>query len=70
MPLGFHLAFDKKIPLLMIRDKAKDHGTKKLIVEYLKFIWKYMITPTNTRRTAQYIIDKIIIYEKYKNDIF
>ena len=31
LPLGFHLAFDKKIPLLMIRDKAKDHGTKKLI---------------------------------------
>ena len=31
LPLGFHLASEKKIPLLMIRDKAKDHGTKKLI---------------------------------------
>jgi uridine monophosphate synthetase len=31
LPLGFNLAYDKKIPLLMIRDKAKDHGTKKLI---------------------------------------
>jgi uridine monophosphate synthetase len=30
-PLGFHLAFEKKIPLLMIRDKVKDHGTKKMI---------------------------------------
>lgn len=30
LPLGFYLAYDKKIPLLMIRDKAKDHGTKKL----------------------------------------
>ena len=43
---------------------------KKLITEYLKFIWKYMISPTPKRRTAQYVIDKIIIYEKYKNDIF
>ena len=42
----------------------------KLIREYLKFIWKYMISPTTKRRTAQYVIDKIIIYEKYKNDIF
>jgi hypothetical protein len=29
-----------------------------------------MISPTPKRRTAQYVIDKIIIYEKYKNDIF
>lgn len=31
LPLGFHLAFERKIPLLMIRDKVKDHGTKRLI---------------------------------------
>lgn len=31
LPLGFHLAYDKRLPLLMIRDKVKDHGTKKLI---------------------------------------
>lgn len=47
-----------------------DKKLKKLIVEYLKFIWKYMIAPIAKRRTAQYVIDKIIIYEKYKNDIF
>jgi len=31
LPLGFHLAYEKKIPMLMIRDKVKDHGTKKMI---------------------------------------
>jgi hypothetical protein len=46
------------------------NADKKLIREYLKFIWKYMISPTTKRRAAQYVIDKIIIYEKYKNDIF
>jgi len=46
------------------------NGDKKLIMEYLKLIWKYMICQTTKRKSAQYIIDKIIIYEKYKNDIF
>ena len=31
LPLGFHLAYERKLSLLMIRDKVKDHGTKKLI---------------------------------------
>jgi hypothetical protein len=43
---------------------------KRIVLEYLKLIYKYMISPTINRRPAQYIIDKIIIYEKYKNDIF
>ncbi len=43
---------------------------RKLILEYLKLIWKYMLCSTIKRKPAQYIVDKIIIYEKYKNDIF
>lgn len=43
---------------------------KKIILEYLKLIWKYTISPTIKRRPAQYVVDKIIIYEKYKNDLF
>jgi len=43
---------------------------KRIVLEYLKLIWKYMISPTINRRPAQYVIDKIIIYEKYKNDVF
>jgi orotidine 5'-phosphate decarboxylase subfamily 1/orotate phosphoribosyltransferase len=31
LPLGFHLAAEHNIPLLMIRDKAKDHGMKRMI---------------------------------------
>lgn len=31
LPLGFYLSYEEKIPLLMIRDRVKDHGTKKLI---------------------------------------
>lgn len=47
-----------------------NNNNRKLILEYIKFILKYMISPTIHRRPAQYIIDKIIIYEKYKNDVF
>ena len=43
---------------------------KKMLLEYLKMICKYMISSTPARKPAQYVIDKIIIYEKYKNDIF
>lgn len=31
LPFGHYLAFQRGIPFLMVRDKAKDHGTKKLI---------------------------------------
>jgi uridine monophosphate synthetase len=31
LPLGFHLSSKQNIPLLMIRDKIKDHGTKRMI---------------------------------------
>jgi len=60
--------FSNHNPLLNILSISKDD--KKLILEYLKLIWKYMICSTIKRKPAQYIIDKIIIYEKYKNDSF
>lgn len=31
LPFGFHLAAEHNIPLLMIRDKVKDHGMKRMI---------------------------------------
>jgi serine/threonine protein kinase len=43
---------------------------QRLLLEYLRIIWKYMLSSTVSRKPAQYITDKIIIYEKYKNDIF
>lgn len=45
-------------------------GDKKILRSYLKHIWQYMLSPTIKRKSAQYVVDKIIIYEKYKNDIF
>jgi serine/threonine protein kinase len=41
---------------------------KKDIIEYLKILNKYVIKPTPFRHTCQYVLDKIIVYEKYKND--
>jgi len=43
LPLGFHLAFEKKIPLLMIRDKVKDHGTKKMIEGIIESSDQYIL---------------------------
>ncbi len=63
-----------KIKIKCFDDKYMDsllaNSDKKIVLEYLKLIYKYMISLTINRRPAQYIIDKIIIYEKYKNDIF
>lgn len=49
---------------------SASHKIKKLILEYVKMINKYILVPTPQRRSAQYILDKLIIYEKYKDDIF
>lgn len=43
---------------------------KRDIVEYLNIIIKNMISKIKYREPCQYVLDKIIIYEKYKNDIF
>lgn len=63
-----------KIKVKYFNDRYMDsviaNGNNKIVLEYLKLIWKYMISPTINRRPAQYVIDKIIIFEKYKNDVF
>jgi len=43
LPFGFYLAYEKKLPLLMIREKAKDHGTKKLIEGIISPDDKYIL---------------------------
>ena len=40
------------------------------LMEYIKIIMAYILCKTNSRKSCQYILDKIIIYEKYKNDLF
>jgi len=40
----------------------------KDIIEYLKILNKFVLKPTPFRHTCQYVLDKIIVYEKYKND--
>lgn len=47
-----------------------NNETKRHILEYLDILDKYIFCPTVDRKTCQYILDKIIIYKKYKNDIF
>ena len=58
-------AIVNKIDSLII---SKD--IKRDILEYLKLILTYVLCPTTKRQSAQYLLDKIIIYEKYKNDVF
>jgi hypothetical protein len=52
-------------PILNISNESK-----KSILEYLKIFWKYVLCKTEERQNCQYVLDKIIIYEKYKNDAF
>ena len=52
-------------PFLNVDDK-----TKKNIVEYLKIINDYIFCKTINRKNCQYILDKLIIYEKYRDDVF
>ena len=52
-------------PFLNINNEYKNN-----ILEYLKILWKYVLCKTEERQNCQYVLDKIIIYEKYKNDVF
>jgi hypothetical protein len=40
------------------------------IIEYLKIFKEFILCKTENRKTCQYVLDKLIIYEKYKNDVF
>lgn len=50
-------------------DDIPEH-MKNDILEYIKILLKYVFCKTNKRRNCQYVLDKIVIYEKYKNDLF
>ena len=44
--------------------------TKRDILEYLNIFNDYVLCEDKNRQSCQYILDKIIIYEKYKNEVF
>jgi serine/threonine protein kinase len=52
-------------PLLNVSDDIK-----KDLLEYIRMIVNYIFCKTNKRKNCQYVLDKLVIYEKYKNDIF
>jgi serine/threonine protein kinase len=60
---------ETQIPISLVSISASDK-LKRIILEYLKIINKYILVPTPERKSAQYVLDKIIIYEKYKDDVF
>jgi serine/threonine protein kinase len=47
-----------------------DNETKKNILEYLNIFNDYVLCEDKHRQPCQYILDKLILYEKYKNDEF
>lgn len=47
-----------------------DNDTKKNILEYLNIFNDYVLCEDKHRQPCQYILDKLILYEKYKNDEF
>jgi hypothetical protein len=47
-----------------------DNEVKQDILEYIKLIKEYILCKTVHRKTCQYVLDKIIIYEKYRNEVF
>jgi len=55
----------KKFITIDVKDEVK-----RDILAYLKILAQYVFCKTADRQTCQYVLDKIIVYEKYKNDIF
>lgn len=47
-----------------------NNDVKRDILEYLKLFREYVLCKTANRQTCQYVLDKLIIYEKYKNETF
>ena len=63
-------------PKLSINNKGNNfafinirNDTRESILEYLKLLNSLVFCNTHNRKKCQYILDKIILYEKYKNDI-
>ena len=57
--------YDKLFPSINVNSEVK-----RTIIEYLKIFKKYILCKTAHRKNCQYVLDKLIIYEKYKNDEF
>ena len=60
-----HLITSKFVSLLKL-----DSVLKKDILEYLSILNNYILCEEKNMKDCQYILDKLIIYEKYKNDTF
>jgi serine/threonine protein kinase len=58
-------ASENVFPLLNI-----SNDIKKNLLEYIRIFINYIFCKTTKRKTCQYILDKLVIYEKYKHDIF
>ena len=47
-----------------------NHETKRDILEYLNIFNNFILCEDKNMKDCQYILDKLIIYEKYKNEVF
>ena len=47
-----------------------NYETKRDILEYLNILNNYVLCESQRIESCQYILDKLIIYEKYKNNVF
>ena len=47
-----------------------DNEIKRDILEYLNVFNDYVLCEDKNRQSCQNILDKLIIYEKYKNEVF
>ena len=57
--------YKKIFPFLNVNEEVLEN-----IIEYLKIFKEFILCKTENRKTCQYVLDKLIIYEKYRNDEF
>ena len=62
---GEKIDYKKLFPFLNVNDSVKCN-----IIEYIKLFKEYILCKTSKRKTCQYVLDKLIIYEKYKDEVF
>lgn len=60
-----HIITSKFVSLLNLDSKVK-----KDVLEYLSIFNNYILCEDKNIKDCQYILDKLIIYEKYKNEVF
>ena len=60
-----HILTSKFVSLLKL-----DRKVKKDVQEYLSIFNNYILCEDKHIKNCQYILDKLIIYEKYKNEVF